>query len=168
MASFIRIGLFIISWATVFFLPKQSIKKYLPASTFVTILLLIQCMLSNPFKWWTVKGGLLNKILTELCFVLGPFFVGTIWIFRLTFGNFWLYMVVNTMMDALFAFPMNALFEKLKVYKLVNWKPKTIFYVYITYAAIIYGYQYVLRKPNQSESVFHKLNEKTLMDGTQS
>jgi hypothetical protein len=152
MVSFIRIGLFIISWLTVLLLPKESFKKYLPVSTFVTVLLLIQCMLSVPFKWWTVKGGLLNKIITELCFVLGPFFVGTIWIFRLTYGNFWLYMTVNAVVDALFAFPMNKIFEKLKVYKLVNWKPKTIFYVYITYAAIIYGYQRFLSKTNRLNS----------------
>jgi hypothetical protein len=149
MVFFIKIGLFILAWSTVFFLPKESIKKYMPASTFVTVLILIQCMLSVPFKWWTVKGSLINRIFTELCFVLGPFFVGTLWIFRLTFGKFWLYMIVNGIVNALFAFPMNAIFEKLKVYKLINWKPKTIFYVYITYAAIIYGYQKFINRSNR-------------------
>jgi hypothetical protein len=35
-------------------------------------------MLSVPFKWWTVKGGLFNKVINDLSFILGPFFIGTI------------------------------------------------------------------------------------------
>ncbi|WP_462410296.1 hypothetical protein [Neobacillus sp. Marseille-QA0830] len=141
LAAFIRIGLLIISWSTAFLIPKNEFKKYTPVATFATVLVLIESMLSIPFKWWTVKGGLRKKVLNDLSFILGPFIVGTIWIFRITFGKFWLYLLTNVVMDLFLAYPMNALMQKLKVYKLVNFKAKHIFYTGISYALIIYLFQ---------------------------
>jgi hypothetical protein len=141
LSAIIRIGLFLIPWLTIFFIPKNEFKKFTPVATFASLLVLVESILSVPFKWWTVKGGLLNKALNELSFIFGPFFVGTIWSFRFTFGKFWLYALINILMDAFLAFPANWVFQKLKVYKLVNFKPKHIFFTAISYALIIYGYQ---------------------------
>ncbi|WP_042463356.1 hypothetical protein [Neobacillus dielmonensis] len=146
LATFIRAGLVIGSWSTVFFIPKNMLKKYIPVATFATLLVLIQSMLSIPFKWWTVKGGLLNKVTNDLSFILGPFFIGTIWIFRLTFGKFWIYLITNVLMDLFLAYPVNGLMQKLKVYKLVNFKPKHIFYTASSFALVIYGFQLFLTK----------------------
>lgn len=110
-----------------------------------------ESMLSVPFKWWTIKGGALNKIINDLCFIFGPFFIGTIWIFRFTFGKFWLYSIANIMMDAFLAFPVNFVFQKLKVYKLVNFKAKHIFYTSISFAFVIYGYQLFISSPKSNK-----------------
>jgi hypothetical protein len=147
VSTIIRIGLFVIPWLTIFFIPKNEFKKYTPVTTFASLLVLVQCILSNPFRWWTVKGGLLNKALNELSFIFGPFFVGTIWIFRFTFGKFWRYAFINLVMDAFLAFPANWIFQKFQVYKLVNFKPKHIFFTSIGYALIIYGYQLFIGSP---------------------
>ncbi|WHZ04036.1 hypothetical protein QNH48_05065 [Neobacillus sp. YX16] len=84
MVAIIRISLLLIPWSTVFFIPKNVFKKYTPVAILASLLVAINSMLSVPFKWWTVKGGLLNKVINDLSFTLGPFFIGTIWIFRLT------------------------------------------------------------------------------------
>ncbi|MDQ1002593.1 hypothetical protein QFZ28_002993 [Neobacillus niacini] len=151
LVTIIRIGLFLIPWLTIYFIPKNEFKKYTPVACFASLLVLVESILSYPFKWWTVKGGLLNKAFTELSFILGPFFVGTIWIFRLTFGKFWLYALTNILMDSFLAFPANWVFQKLKVYKLVNFKPKHIFYTSICYALIIYGYQLFITSPKSRD-----------------
>jgi len=150
LVAIIRIGLFVIPWLTVFFIPKNVFKKYTPVSTFACLLVVINSMLSVPFKWWTVKGGLLNKVFNDISFILGPFFIGTIWIFRLTFGKFWLYLLTNTLMDLFLAFPINWLMQKLKVYKLVNYKPKHIFYISIFFALVIYPYQKFISQSKSS------------------
>lgn len=150
-AAVIRMGLFLLSWSSVFFIPKHEFKKYTPVATFATILVLAESMLSVPFKWWTVKGGLLNKVLNDFSFIFGPFFFGTIWIFKLTYGKFGLYSLANLLMDAFLAFPLNWMFQKLKVYKLVNFKPKHIFYMSTCMALVIYGYQLFITRPKSSK-----------------
>src|SRR4051794_7051051 len=91
LPTIIRIGLFILSWLTLFFLPKESIKKYTSVGTFSSLLVLILSMFSIPFKLWKVRGGMLQKIFNDFSFIFGPYFTGTIWIFHLTYKKFWLY-----------------------------------------------------------------------------
>ncbi|CAH0347338.1 hypothetical protein EKG37_12360 [Robertmurraya yapensis] len=141
LVASIRTGLFLIPWLTTFFIPKNEFKKYTPVASFAALLVVIESMLSVPFKWWTVKGGNLNKVFNDLSLILGPFFIGTIWIFRFTFGKFWLYIMVNALMDLFLAYPINWLMQKLRVYKLVNFKSKHIFYTAISFALVIYGFQ---------------------------
>lgn len=149
-AAIIRTLLFLIPWFTAFFIPKNVFKKYTPVAIFGTILVIIQSMLSIPLKWWTVKGGLLSKVVNDLSFILGPFFVGTIWIFRFTFGKFWLYLLTNIVMDLFLAYPANWSFQKLKVYRLVNFKPKHIFFTASFFALIIYGFQLFITRKKSS------------------
>jgi hypothetical protein len=151
LAMIIRIGLFLISWLTVFFIPKNEFKKYTPVSIFASLIVVIESMLAIPFKWWTVKGGMLNKVINDLTLILGPFFVGTIWIFRFAFGKFWLYAITNTLIDLSLAYPINGVMQRLKLYKLVNFKSKHVFYTAICYAFVIYGYQLFITQPKSSE-----------------
>lgn len=150
LATIIRIGLLLLSWLTVFFIPKNEFKKYTPVATFASLIVIIESMLAIPFKWWTVKGGLLIKVFNDLSLILGPFFVGTIWIFRFTFGKFWLYTLTNTLMDLFLAYPINWLMQKFKLYKLVNFKSKHVFYTGICYAFVIYVYQLFITRPTKS------------------
>src|SRR3954464_6669223 len=115
-------------------LPRGVFKKFAPVANLAISFVLIQSLLSVPFKWWTVKGGMKEKIFNDLSFILGPFFVGTIWIFHFTFGKFGLYFLVNTAINYLFAYPMCWIFKKLNVFKLVNFKPIHVFILYVSYS----------------------------------
>ncbi|MBA2876639.1 hypothetical protein HNR31_003457 [Anoxybacillus caldiproteolyticus] len=153
LPTFIRASLIILSWSTVFFLPKNSLKRFLPVSFFTSLLVVLMSMLSIPYKWWTVQGSMKRKITNDLSFIFGPFFVGTIWIFHFTYGKFCLYLITNAMMDYTFAYPLTALFQRLKVYKLVNFKPIHVFLSFLSYAVIIYGYQSFLQKSQSNRFI---------------
>ncbi|MBM7651086.1 hypothetical protein [Neobacillus cucumis] len=147
LVALIRIGLFLIPWLTVFFIPKEEFKKYTPVATFATLIVLAESVLSGPFKWWKVKGGPLQKALNDFSFIFGPFFVGTIWIFRFTYGKFWLYLLANILMDSFLTYPASWILQKLHVFKLVRFKPKHIFFTAMPYAILIYLYQMYISKP---------------------
>jgi hypothetical protein len=151
LPTIIRIGLIVLSWSTIFFLPKEAAKKYVPVATFSSLLVVILSMFSIPFKWWRVKGGMLNKIFNDFSFIFGPYFVGTMWIFHLTFGKFWLYSLLNIFMDTMLLYPFNWIFQKLKVYKLVNITPKQLLCTTLSFALALYGYQSYISKPKSSE-----------------
>ena len=50
MLAFFRIGLILISWATVIFLPKKSFFKYLPVSLFSSLIILTEYLLGSPLN----------------------------------------------------------------------------------------------------------------------
>jgi hypothetical protein len=151
LVAIIRIGLFLLPWFTVFLIPKNEFKKYTPVAIFASLLVLTESVLATPFNWWKVKGGSLNKAINDFTFIFGPFFVGTIWIFRFTFGKFRLYLLTNIIMDWFLAYPVNWFSQKLNLYKLVNFKPKHTFFTSICFAIAIYVYQLFITNPKSSD-----------------
>lgn len=146
MPNIIRIIQLILPWISIVFLPKRSFKHYLPVSLFASLLVTGMCLLAVPYKWWIVKGGWKVKLLNDGSFIFGPFLVGTLWIFHFTFGNLKRYFGVNLIIDTLFSFPLSYLFQKLKLFKLVNFRPKHIFFSFVTFSLIIYGYEVLIKK----------------------
>ncbi|WP_102347789.1 hypothetical protein [Bacillus sp. Marseille-P3661] len=149
----IRLVLVITSWASLLLLPRRSFAKFLPVTLFTSLLVLFLSALSLRYHFWVVKGGLKGKLATDLSFIFGPFFAGSLWVFHFTFGRFKRYIIANAAMNLFLAYPANKIFQKLNVYKLVNFKSIHVFLTYIGYAVIIYGYQLLLDQAN-SKSVF--------------
>ncbi|MDQ0270957.1 hypothetical protein [Cytobacillus purgationiresistens] len=148
-----RIGNAIILWAMIiFFLPKRSFKRYLPVTLFTSCILLIETLLNLIFKWWKVKGGTKFIIFDDLAFIFGPFFTINLWIFHFTYGKFSLYALTNLVMDLLFAFPLNALFQRIGHYKLKKLNSFGLFLTYYALSFLNYGFQKFLEKPNSPET----------------
>ena len=105
-ANLIRIGLLIISWISILFLPKSAFRKYLPVSIFCSLLVICGCLLSYRYRWWKVKGGITELIFMDSSFIFGPFFAGTMWVFHLSFGQFKRYTLLNLFMNLCFSYPL--------------------------------------------------------------
>lgn len=142
----IRIGMILISWVTIFFLPKKSFFKYLPVAFFSSSILLTEYLWGISHKWWKVKGGIKTITNNGLTFIFGPYFIGNLWIFHLTYRKFWLYTLINLFLDYTLAFPLNAFFEKVNLYKLKKIKPIHLFLLSLGYSFVNYGFQLVLDK----------------------
>ncbi len=152
IANFFRIGNAVVLWAIVIiFLPKQSFKKYFPVTLFCSCILLIQTLLNLHFKWWKVKGGTKYMIFDALAFILGPFFTMNLWVFHFTYGKFSLYALCNLIMDLVFAYPLNAFFQKIGHYKLKKFNSTIIFLISYSLSLLNYGFQKFIEKPNSSK-----------------
>ena len=162
MLNLFRIGLILISWTTVIFLPKKIFFKYLPVTLFSSIIILIEYLLGGPRNWWEVKGGIKAVANNGLIFTFGPYFVGNLWIFHLTYGKFWLYTIVNLLADFLLAYPLNTFFEKINLYKLKRIGPIHLFFLSLVYSFANYGFQLVLDK-NQMKSKENSKNNKSIL-----
>lgn len=142
MANFFRIVNAIVLWAIVLsFLPKLSFKKYLPVTLFCSCIFLIQSLLNLIFKWWDVKGGIKYRVFDDLAFIFGPFFTINLWVFHFTYGKFSLYALCNLIMDLLYAYPLNALFQKIGHYKLKRMTSTALFIKTCSLALLNYGFQ---------------------------
>lgn len=139
----------IVLWALVIFsLPKQSFKRYLPVTLFCSCLLLVQTLLNPIFNWWKVKGGTKFMIFDALAFIFGPFFTVNLWVFHFTYGKFPLYVLCNFIMDLIFAYPLNAFFQKIGHYKFKKFTSFILFCISFSYALLNYGFQKLIEKPD--------------------
>jgi hypothetical protein len=132
----------IVPWLSLLLLKREVVKRYMPVAIFTALLVTIYNELGYTFQWWIVKQTIFPWIITFVPFVYGGFLVGTIWIFHFTFGKFWLYMIANIVIDFLFMFPINYVFEKkLELYKLIHQDSWDVFFIFIGIAVVIYVYQ---------------------------
>lgn len=144
-----RLSMVLISWSTLLLYPKRSFRRFLPVTIFVTGLVSVLLVLSQPYKLWKVSGGIGTKIFNDLSFTLGPFFVTNLWVFRLAYGNFWQYLGINLVFDYLLAFPVSKLFKKINIYQLDRLKPIYFFSIIYSFAIFAYGFQYYFQKPKR-------------------
>lgn len=149
MANLFRITQLILPWISIVFYPKRSLIRYLPVAILAAILVGGMCTLAAPYKWWRVEGGLKTKLFNAFSFIMGPFFIGTLWIFYFTFAQFKRYFITNLLFDGFFAFIFSAVLEKLNMFKLVNFKRIYIFLSFLSFSFIIYGYELLLNKRGQ-------------------
>lgn len=149
MANFFRIINAIVLWAIVLlFFPRHSFKKYLPVTLFCSCILLIQSLLNSNFKWWVVKGGKGYRIFDDLAFIFGPFFTINLWVFHFTYGKFSLYAICNLIIDLVYAYPLNALFQKMGHYKLIKFNSTVLFLKTVLLSLLNYGFQKFIKKTN--------------------
>ncbi len=157
LVNFFRIFNAIVLWTILFiFLPKQSFKRFLPVTLFCSSILLIQTLLNPIFNWWRVKGGYKYMVFDALAFILGPFFTINLWVFHSTYKKFSLYAFLNLIIDFIFAYLLNPLFQKLGHYKLKKYTPTTIFIIFYLLSLINYAFQKLFEKRKILESHFHQ------------
>ncbi|MDF1510031.1 hypothetical protein PZE06_17985 [Robertmurraya sp. DFI.2.37] len=147
LLSFMRIFLFS-SWASLFFIPRKSLKRFLPVSILASLLTLIIVFVGTHYDFWKFKGGSKTKIITLLSIVLGAFPVGAFWIFRFTFGKFWLYILTNLIQNLIYAFPIITFFEKINFIKYVRFTRFHHLLVSMTISLILYGFQLLIGDSN--------------------
>ncbi|MEK5520449.1 hypothetical protein [Heyndrickxia sp. FSL W8-0423] len=111
------------------------------------LLVLTLVFIGTPFNFWKVKGGPETRIKNILSVILGPFAVGTLWIFHLTFRKFWLFMLTNLVQNLIYAFPILTFFEKINFIKYVKFTRIHHLIASMSFALILYGFQSYLEKP---------------------
>ncbi|MCU9614868.1 hypothetical protein OEV98_15090 [Caldibacillus lycopersici] len=135
------------TWATLFFVPKKSIKRFLPVTTMSAFLTMTTVFIGSYFNFWEIKGGNKARIYNLLSLLVGAFSVGTLWIFKWTYGKFWLYLLINVAQNILYAFPIISFFEKMNFIKYVKFTRIHHLIVSLSYSLILYVYQWFLEKP---------------------
>lgn len=135
-------AILILPWFTVPFIGKRAFIRFLPATTFVDLILSLFSVIAGKKKLWKVNNPLFPFSSLDFSFILGLFFVTTVWMFKLTYGNFLKFMALNIGADYIFVFHIMKYFKKVKFFILKKMTYPQFFYTSITLAAIMYGLQH--------------------------
>lgn len=149
------LAMIIIPWLTVPFMGKKSFLRFLPVASFINLFLSVFSLTANQKKWWVNKNPL-SPGSVDFSYILGPYYVATLWIFKLTYGNFPKYLITNMMLDLVNAFPLGSLWEKVGLFKFQKMKHVTWYFICVVLSVFIYGFQYLveqsIRETSSSQS----------------
>ncbi|MDF2791223.1 MAG: hypothetical protein K0S80_4325 [Neobacillus sp.] len=136
----------ILPWLTIPLLGKHTFKRYLPAGLFISLMVRIVNIIAKKRKWWWWYETLHPKLSGVIPFMLGPFFVGSLWILKWTYGKFFKYMTLNLIFDSTFTYIVVNYLTKFGIASLVRMKKVQLMYVFTVLASLLYFFQFLKEK----------------------
>ena len=154
----ILFAMMVLPWLSLPLLGKLSFKRFYPGALFISVWVAVESIVAKKRMWWRIYERTIPQVIGEMPFILGPFFVGSLWILKFTFGNFFRYLFLNLLLDTFFAFPGVYILRKLGIASLVRLKPYQMVLLFMCKSVLMYGFQSKvngLRK--KPKSLFKKL-----------
>lgn len=139
------LAMLIVPWLTVPFMGKKSFFRFLPVASFTNLFISVFSLIANKKKWWVNKNPLSPGPI-DFTYILGSYFVATLWIFKLTYGNFPKYLITNIVLDGISSYPFSQLWEVAGVFKFKKMNHTIWYFICVSLAIIIYGYQFIVEK----------------------
>lgn len=131
---------FILPWLTLFFINQNELKRFLPVAWFTTVLNVLLYELGISLHLWNVAETV-YPLTTTPPFFFGAYPVMTLWIFTLSYSRFGLYMTLNVIADAIFAFLFIPWLSARGIAYNSSLNYLAVFLAAISQAVIIYLYQ---------------------------
>ncbi|MGD6781476.1 hypothetical protein [Sutcliffiella horikoshii] len=128
------------------FLGWKHFKRFLPGTLFMSILIALESIVAEKYKWWAIYKKIPPYFVNEFAFIVGPFFAGSLWILRLTYGKIYLYFLLNAFVDAVFVYPFSALFEHIGIFKMKKMSRHQLFGLFLIKSLLMYGFQAMWEK----------------------
>jgi hypothetical protein len=134
-------SMLILPWFTLLFLKKEEIKYYMPVGIFAGFTSAIISEVGVTLGFW-VNQETIYPLSQIMPFDIGLNVVLTIWVFKYTYRRFWVYLIVNTILDIGFSFFLfNQIFSSRGILYLVGISPFQSLLITLTHALLLYGYQ---------------------------
>ena len=144
--SIFNLSIILVPWLSLLFIGRRSFKRYSAAGIFIVIFEIINHLYGHKRRWWKFYDKPRLFIKDEFPFSIGPYMPVSMWLLKLSYGNFKKFVLLNAISDGLFAFIFIDVLKKLKIIglnRLNHWQ----FFFYLHYKAyILYGVQYLIDK----------------------
>lgn len=133
----------LISWLTLPLIGSRNIKRFLPASILIFIVETLHARYGKKQRWWVFFNKPKSFSFGELPFQIGPFLAISLWFLKWAYGNFKLFILLNGITNAFFAYPVTYIGKKLKYYTMVRFNNFQFFLYFFFKAFLLYWFQYL-------------------------
>ncbi len=142
----------VLLWLTLPLLGKNTVKRFFPAGIFIALLTRWENSIAKKRTWWWWYEKLHPKLSGSFPFVWGPFMIGSMWILKFTYGNFYRYLIINLIVDSLFVFVIiDKWLTKWGIASLVRMKKFQLSLLLFIDSLLLYGFQYLLEKIKETK-----------------
>ncbi|MCM3692187.1 hypothetical protein [Neobacillus niacini] len=134
-------ALLILPWLTVPLLGRNSFKKYLPAAIFICTFTKAIDIFGENKKWWRFYKGI-PPFDSMNFFNFGPYFVTSLWMLKMTYGKFPLYLISNMILHICFIYLGGInLVKRYKIFSLVKLTKFQYFAIDLLRGLLLYSFQ---------------------------
>lgn len=131
----------ILPWLTIPLLGNRTFKRYAPAAAFICAFTKVIDIYGEKKKWWKFYRGI-PPFDSMNFFNLGPYFVTSLWILKMTYGKFTIYLFSNIILHICFIFLGGLkLVKHFKFFTLVRLTKIQYFFIDVIRAFLLYGFQ---------------------------
>jgi len=130
---------FIIPWLSLLFLKNEDVRRYMPVALFAGIITTIVMEFGIVLGWWLPTEDVFPFLHMSI-FSYGAYLVGTVWIFKYTYGHIWKFLATNAVIDFVLDFGLSKWFIQLGLFE-VYMPSYQLFFITISLAFLLYGYQ---------------------------
>ncbi|MFB5197603.1 hypothetical protein ACE198_22290 [Neobacillus sp. KR4-4] len=136
------LALLVLPWLTVPLLGRKAFKRFLPTAIFMCTFTKALDLYGEKKNWWKFYNGI--GPFNSMNFMnFGPYLVTSLWILKMTFGKFPLYIISNTVLHMFFIFGGLKFVENFKIFSLENLSKIKYLSINFLRALILYGFQYI-------------------------
>jgi hypothetical protein len=135
------LAMMILPWLSVPFIEKRTFRRFLPGALFICIWVAVESIIAKKRVWWRFSEKLIPNAMGEIPFIVGPFFIGSLWILKFTFGKFLRYFIVNLIVDVLFIYPGIHFLKNIGIVSLVRLKHYQMLLIFLAKSVLMYGFQ---------------------------
>jgi hypothetical protein len=136
------IALMVVPWLTVPFLGKKAFRRFLPTAIFMATFTKALDFYGEKNKWWKFYSGI--GPLNSMNFMnFGPYLVTSLWVLKITFGKFPLYIITNTILHMSFIFGGLKYVKDFRIFTLENLSKFRYLLIDFVRALILYAFQYI-------------------------
>lgn len=140
------VAMLVLPWFSVPLLGRNSFKRFLPASLIISLVVVVESYIARKRTWWWVYKNLFPKVIGEIPLIFGPFIVGSLWVLKLFYQKFSLYILVNSIIHTIFAFPGMNWFKKVGLGSTVRLKRYELMLLFFSKSLLLYWSQYMIEK----------------------
>ncbi|NHM30690.1 hypothetical protein [Neobacillus terrae] len=149
------IALLVVPWLSVPLLGRKAFKRFLPTAIFMCTFTKAIDFYGEKKKWWKFYSGF--GPFNSMNFMnFGPYFATSLWVLKMTYGKFPLFLITNVSLHILFIFGGLKFVKGFKVFSLENLtKFQYLFFSFIR-CLILYAFQYITEPTRTKKSFFNK------------
>jgi hypothetical protein len=120
---------------------KENSQRFWPACLFIAIVVRLESIIAKKRRWWYFYEKIIPNTAGEFPLIWGPFFIGSMWILKFTYGKFWIYTITNFVIDTAFTFPFVSFLEKFRIASLIQLKKYQLSILFFIKSLLLYGFQ---------------------------
>jgi hypothetical protein len=157
-SKLLLVAVMILPFFTLPLLGRKTFKRFLPTALFMSGLLLGEGYIARKYDWWTFYKRIFPPLNGLIPFIVGPFFVGTLWILKFTYGKFIRFIIVNLITDSVFTYIMVDVLRKLRIGELLRINKFQLSTLFLFKSLLLYGVQFLLERLKWVMGNGNKLN----------
>ena len=145
------IAMMLLPWVSVPLLGRNSFKRFLPASVIMSFVVIFESYIARKRTWWWVYKNLFPKVIGEIPLIVGPFLIGSLWVLKLAYRKFFLYVFVNFVIHLAFAYPGMNWFKKMGLGSTVRLKRYQLMLLFLLKSMFLYLTQTIIEKISMNQ-----------------